>query len=254
MANPFRPVTEQIAEGVWRHAGDLRQGMNVYFLADADGDGDGVTIFDAGTSQMTDRAREAAETIGPIKRIVLGHSHADHRGIAKDIDAPVYCHPDERADAESDGGYHYFDLDEIPFRLPRLLYPWLLRRWDCGPLEIAGTVSEGDDVCGFEVKHFPGHSPGLIGLWRERDRLALVSDTFYVVDSMRFKPTELPNVPSPIFNQDTEQAIESVRKLAALEPRIAAPGHAEPVKGEPQQLRMLFEQAAERAVAGTAWD
>jgi glyoxylase-like metal-dependent hydrolase (beta-lactamase superfamily II) len=203
---------------------------------------------------MTERARQAAEQLGPIRRIVLGHSHADHRGIAKGIGAPVHCHPDERADAEGDGGYHYFDLDRIPFRIPRKAYPRLLAYWDCGPLDIAGTVEEGEDVCGFEVKHFPGHAPDLIGLWRERDRLAIVSDTIYVVDSMRFKPSELPNVPNPIFNQDTPAAIESCRKLAALEPRTVAPGHAEPMTGERQQIRVLLEQAADRAAAGTAWD
>ena len=30
MANPLKPITEKIADRVWRHAGDLRQGMNVY--------------------------------------------------------------------------------------------------------------------------------------------------------------------------------------------------------------------------------
>ncbi len=225
--------------------------MNVYFLREDDG---GITIFDAGTRSMTKGAKRAAEELGPIRRVVLGHSHADHRGIAKGIGAPIYCHPDERPDAEGDGGYHYFDLDQIQFRLPKLLYPRLLKHWDCGPLEIAGTVAEGDEVCGFEVKHFPGHAPGLIGLWRESDRLALVSDTLYVVDSMRFKPSELPNVPNPIFNKDTPAAIESLRKLAALEPRTIAPGHAEPLVGEPHQLRVLLEQAVERAEAGTAWE
>ena len=44
-------------------------------------------------------------------------------------------------------------------------------------MKIGGTVSEGDEVAGFRVIHFPGHAPGLIGLWRESDRVALVSDS-----------------------------------------------------------------------------
>jgi hydroxyacylglutathione hydrolase len=243
VANPLKPITEKIADRVWRHAGDLRQGMNVYFLREDDGE---VTIFDAGTAQMAAGVRAAAERIGPIRRIVLGHSHADHRGVARDLGVPVYCHPDERADAEGDGGYHYFALDEIELRLPRIAYPRLLRHWDCGPVEIAGTISEGEEVCGFEVKHFPGHAPGMIGLWREADRLALVSDTIYMVDSMRFKRTDLPNVPNDVFNLDTAEAVESVRRLAALEPRTVAPGHAEPLVGERHQIRVLLEQAADR--------
>ena len=88
-------------------------------------------------------------------------------------------------------------------------------------MKIAGTVAEGDEVAGFEVLHFPGHAPGLIGLWRESDRVALVSDVVYLVDSARLKP--LPegeaSVPHPAWAWDHEQAKESVRKLAALEPR-----------------------------------
>jgi glyoxylase-like metal-dependent hydrolase (beta-lactamase superfamily II) len=126
MANPFKPITEKLADRVWRHAGDLRQAMNVYFLREEDG---GITIFDGGTRSMTERARQAAEQLGPIRRIDLGHSHADHRGIPKGNGAPVHSHPDERADAEGDGGYHYFDLDRIPFRIPRKAYPRLLAYW-----------------------------------------------------------------------------------------------------------------------------
>jgi len=240
--NPLKPITEQIADGVWRHAGDIRHGMNVYLLADEGG----VTIFDGGTQAMTDGVRKAAQEIGAIKRIVLGHGHADHRGIAAGLGAPVLCHPDERADVEGDGGMHYFQLDRIPYRFPRAVYPTLLRRWDGGPAKVADTVAEGDEIAGFEVKHFPGHAPGLIGLWRERDRLALVSDTAYFVDSMKFKPVDWPNVPNRVFNQDHEAAAESVRKLAALEPRTVAAGHSEPMVGEPSHNRMLLEQAANR--------
>ena len=49
-------------------------------------------------------------------------------------------------------------------------------------MQIAGTVKEGDEIAGFKVIHLPGHAPGLIGLWRESDRLALISDCFYTLD------------------------------------------------------------------------
>ncbi len=113
-------------------------------------------------------------------------------------------------------------------------------------LTVAETLVEGDEICGFTVKHFPGHAPGLIGLWRESDRLAIVSDTTYVVDSTKFKPVDWPNVPNRVFNQDHDQAIASLRKLAALEPAIIAPGHSEPVHGDPEYNRMILEQAADR--------
>jgi hydroxyacylglutathione hydrolase len=241
VAGPFTPITERVADGVWRHAGDFRHAMNVFLIED---DG-GVTVFDAGTERMTKGLAAAANELGGAKRIVLGHSHADHRGIAPGLGVPVLCHPDEVSDAEGDGGYHYFDLKDIPVWWTRMIYPLLLRGWDGGPVKIADTVNEGDEVAGFEVVHFPGHAPGLIGLWRERDRLALVSDVIYLVDSIRLRRADAPSVPHPVWNHDHEAAKASVRKLAALEPTTVWPGHEGAVTGERSEVRSKLERAAD---------
>jgi hydroxyacylglutathione hydrolase len=119
--------------------------------------------------------------------------------------------------------------------------PLMLKMWDGGPVEIAGTVSEGDDVAGFEVIHLPGHAPGQIGLWRASDRLALVSDCFYTLDINTGRPGH-PRLPHRAFNQDTEQAQASMLKLAALEPAAAWPGHAGPLTGD---VRAQLEHAVE---------
>jgi glyoxylase-like metal-dependent hydrolase (beta-lactamase superfamily II) len=235
---------ERVADGVWLLQGDLRKAMNVFFIEQ---EGGGVVQFDAGTKAMTKVARAAGERLGGVKRVVLGHAHADHRGTAPFMDAPVHCHPDEVADAESDASITpYMDLSQLPVAPVRWIYPFLLRRWDGGAVRIAGTVSEGDEVAGFRVVHFPGHAPGLIGLWRERDRVALVSDVVYFVDSARLKP--LPqgeaSVPHPAWAWDHAQAKQSVRKLAALEPAVVGAGHAEPLRGE--NLRETLERAAEK--------
>jgi len=234
---------ERVAEGVWLLRGDLRKSMNVYFLED----GDGVVQFDAGTKPMLKPTRAAAEQLGGVKRVVLGHAHADHRGTAPSMGAPVFCHPDEVADAESDASITpYMDLSQLPVAPVRWIYPFLLRRWDGGAVRISGTVSEGDEVAGFRVVHFPGHAPGLIGLWRESDRLAIVSDVVYLIDSARLKP--LPSgeisVPHPAWAWDHAKAKESVRKLAALEPAVLCTGHAEPLRGE--NLRDALERGAEK--------
>jgi glyoxylase-like metal-dependent hydrolase (beta-lactamase superfamily II) len=234
---------EKVADGVWLLRGDFRGAMNIYFLED----GEGVVQFEAGTKSMRKAARAAGERLGGVKRVVLAHAHADHRGTAPYMEAPVYCHADEVADAESDAALSpYMDLSKLPVAPVRWIYPFLFWRWNSGPVRIAGTVSEGDEVAGFRVIHFPGHAPGLIGLWRESDRVALVSDVVYFVDSARLKP--LPegeaSVPHPAFNADHEQAKESLRKLAALEPKVVCAGHAEPLRGE--NLRETLERAAEK--------
>ena len=226
---------ERIAEGVWLVRGDLKGGMNVYFIAD----GDGVVMFDAGTRAMTRGLAAAGARLGGIKRVVLGHSHVDHRGAAPGIGAPVWCHPDEVADAEGDGGVHYQALDELPLRVRHLYKHLLFPKWDGGPVEIAGTLAEGDEVAGFRVVHVPGHAPGQIALWRESDRVALTTDAFYTLD-MWGRDVD-PQLPLDGYNLDTDQARESLRKLAALEPAVAHPGHAKPISGN---VREQLERAA----------
>lgn len=234
---------EKVADGVWLLRGDLRKAMNVYFIEEEGG----VVQFDAGTKAMTRSAKAAAEQLGGLKRIVLGHAHADHRGTAPAMGVPVYCHPDDVADAESDASITpYMDLSQLPIVPVRWLYRLLMPRWDGGPVRIAGTVSEGDEVAGFRVLHFPGHAPGLIGLWRESDRLALVSDVVYFTDSARLRP--LPageaSVPHPAWAWDHAKAKESVRKLAALEPAVVYAGHDGPLRGD--NLRETLERAADK--------
>ncbi|MBK5218277.1 MAG: MBL fold metallo-hydrolase [Thermoleophilia bacterium] len=235
---------ERVADGVWLLRGDFRGAMNIYFIED----GDGVVQFDAGTRGMRKRARAAAAELGGLKRVVLGHAHADHRGTAPYMGAPVFCHADEVADAESDSYIApYWHLSELPVTPVRWLYERvLLPRWDGGAVKIAGTVAEGDEVAGFRVIHLPGHAPGLIALWRERDRITLVSDVVYMVDSARLKP--LPegeaSVPHPAWAWNHELARQSVRRLAALEPEVVGAGHELPLRGP--GLRATLERAAEK--------
>jgi hydroxyacylglutathione hydrolase len=234
---------ERVADGVWLLRGDLRSAMNVYFIED----GDGVVQFDAGTKSMRKQTAAAAQELGGLKRIVLGHAHADHRGTAPYLGAPVFCHPDEVVDAEGDKAVSpYFNLSLLPVAWVRWIYPALLRHWDGGPVKIAGTVAEGDEVAGFRVLHFPGHAPGLIALWRESDRLALVSDVVYLVDSARLKalPPGEASVPHPAWAWNHQEAKRSVRRLAELEPLVVGTGHERPLRGD--DLRATLEAAAEK--------
>jgi hydroxyacylglutathione hydrolase len=200
-----------------------------------------VTLFDAGIRQMTNAIATAAAPLGGINRVVLGHADVDHRGAAAGLGAPVLCHEADRAAAEAGAAmrdYHRPELLPIPSRwvYPRLLLPY----WNGGPTEIAGTVDDGDDVSGFRVVHLPGHAPGLIVLFRERDRLTLTSDCFYLIDVNTGRAQ--PPAPAPdAFNQDTAQARESIRALAALEPSECWAGHGDPLTGD---VRGQLERAA----------
>jgi steroid delta-isomerase-like uncharacterized protein len=220
-------ITERIADGVWLVQGGLPKRMNVYLLADEGG----ITVFDAGIAEMTAALAAAGARLGGIDHIVLGHADADHRGAAAGLGVPVYCHEKEREAAESPASFRtYFDLDKLP-AYARPVYRRLLPYWDGGAVSIAATVQEGDHIAGFTVIDLPGHAPGLIGLFRETDRLALCSDCVYTVDAPTGRKVP-PQLPHAAFNQDVAEARASIRKLAALKPSTVWAGHADPVTGD----------------------
>jgi glyoxylase-like metal-dependent hydrolase (beta-lactamase superfamily II)/predicted ester cyclase len=229
---------EWVADGVWVIRGGMPGRWVNAFLIEEEG---GVVAFDAGVRSMASAIAAAAARHGGLRRVVLGSAHPDHRGGAPALRVPVVCHADERPDAEGDGGVHYFDYGRLPFPASRLT-PTFMRSFDGGPVEIADTLAEGDEVTGFRVVHLPGHAPGLIGLWRESDGLALTNDCFAMFDAITLAPRPAA-APHPAFNWDTEAARASMRKLATLEPAAAWPGHRGPLTAD---VRAVLEEAAGR--------
>ena len=230
---------EKVAGGVWLIRGGFKCTMNVYLVEEAGG---GVVVFDAGEKGMAGPIAAAAQPFGGVNRVVLGHADTDHRGAAPQLSqiAPVQCHPDAIEQAEGSGGRDYWRMAELPLPVQKLHGFLHEHVWDGGPVKISGTVAEGDDVAGFEVVDVPGHAPGLIALWRESDRVALVSDLVYVTD-MYGRPIE-PAVPQSQYNLDTEQAKRSILKLAALDPETVCLGHLGPLTGP--DVREKLERAA----------
>ena len=221
------PRLEPIAPHVWLLRGGLTGLMNVYLIED---DGQ-VVVFDAGEKGMAKKIAAAAARLGGISKVVLGHGDTDHRGSAPELSkiAPVLCHPDAVEQAQGSGGRDYWRMRELP-AFVRLVHRFQHRFvWDGGPVTISGTVSGGERIAGFEVIELAGHAPGQIGLWRAEDGVALVSDTVYLV-TMLGRPAPA-QVPEEAYNLDTAQARESIRRLAALRPRIVGVGHLGPMTG-----------------------
>jgi glyoxylase-like metal-dependent hydrolase (beta-lactamase superfamily II) len=235
------PALEPVARGVWLLRGGLFKTMNVYLLED----GDGVICFDAGEKGMAGAILAAAERMGGLRAVVLGHGDTDHRGSAPALSAhaPIVCHPDAKPEAEGSGGRSYWDMAKLPApvrAMHRLAHRFV---WDGGPVEISATVEEGDTVAGFEVVLLDGHAPGLIGLWRESDRVALVSDTVYLT-TMWGRPTTA-HVPHPAYDLDLPRARRSIAKLAGLDPAVVGVGHLGPMTGA--GVRAELEAAAAAA-------
>ena len=144
---------KQMAEGVWRQTAGFPLRVNAYLVAD----GDGVAVFDAGIKPMGPKLREAAAERGGATRVVLGNAHADHRGGANGIGAPVQCHPTSAPTPRATAAR---TTSTSPRSRPHpAAHASDVRTWDDGPVEIAATVAEGDRVGEFEVVHLPGHGP-----------------------------------------------------------------------------------------------
>lgn len=228
-------AAKRIAPGVRQLSLGAPVAAHVYLI---DGP-DGPIAFDSGTRGSGEAILAAVG--GSLERVVLSHSHADHRGGAGELAAPIYCHPDEVADAEGDGGRRYADFSRVEDERTRALLPRLQSAWDGGPVRIAETVEEGDRIAGFRVVSTPGHAPGQIALFRDADRLLLAADAVFTVNGETGRPMS-PCLPHAFSNWDTEAARKSIRRLASLRPSRAWLGHGEPITGE--DVAAQLERAA----------
>jgi hydroxyacylglutathione hydrolase len=219
------PAVSDVAPGVRQLTIRSAITMHVYLIDTADG----VVAFDAAIRGSGAEILAAAG--GSVAKLILSHSHVDHRGAASELAAPIYCHPDEVEDAEGDGGQHYIDWDLVESPVTREGLPQLHAIWDGGPVPISGTIEAGEDIAGFRIIHIPGHAPGLIALYREADRLLLAPDAVYTIDA--YTGQDVPaRVPHPAFNWDSDLARASIRKLRDLGATTLWTGHGEHLMGD----------------------
>ncbi len=157
-----------------------------------------------------------------ISAIALTHAHGDHAGAMKRLAArfgvAVWCGAADREAAETG-------------RLvlsPKLNRPRLTTVGNAAAgfdgTPVARTLAEGDSLtAGFTVLDTPGHSPGHISFWRERDRTLICGDVFFNMHVL----TTIPGLRQPpdLFTPDPAKNRESERRLAALEPGTVGFGH-----------------------------
>lgn len=159
-----------------------------------------------------------------LKAHVLSHVHPPVQGasraVAETFAVDVYCGAkDLRALTTSDFRY------TLPPRwLNRVLTPILK-----GPtVSDAIPLKEGDEIGGFQVIDAPGHSPGHLAFWRERDRILIVGDVVTNRGLWDLRPGL--KEPPPVLTLDPHQNRESARKLAALGPRTICFAHGKPIR------------------------
>lgn len=219
-------------------------------------------LIDAGMPKSADEIISVVEerygSKSRPKAIILTHGHFDHVGgiieLIERWDVPVYAH-----------------TLEIPFLSGKQNYPepdptvnnGLVAKMSPifpneainlgGNLKVLPSDGSVPFMPGFRWIHTPGHSPGHISLFREKDKVLIAGDAFVTVkqESLYKVITQTKEISGPpqYFTTDWSDARASIEKLAILKPSVAVTGHGLPMKGEEltSNLKKLvddFEQIA----------
>jgi len=234
---------EHIAEGI---TGLRILFVNIFGVTSSSG---GWVMIDTGLPLSASRIRNWVEKRygAPPNVILQTHGHFDHTGALKELadewNTPIYAHRDEFPFLT--GKSHYPAPDPgVGGGLMSVISPLFPR----GPVDVSDRLlpleSDGEipQLPGWRWIHTPGHTPGHISFFRERDRALLVGDAFCTANQTSFLSVaeQRPELTGPpaYYTPDWDQARESVRKLAGLRPMILAPGHGLPMAGEDIEHRL----------------
>ncbi|KAA2243580.1 MBL fold metallo-hydrolase [Chitinophaga agrisoli] len=261
-----------VAPGVWGIKDIM---VNVYLIhANA---GNHWVLVDTGLPTAAAKIRQvSAHLFWPQtspSAIILTHGHFDHTGslkkLAEEWDVPVYAHYLEAPYLT--GRSSYPPPDPTAGGGLMTLLSWLFPKH---PKDLNGRLlllPEDGSIPGlpdWRYIHTPGHAPGHISLYRERDGVLLTGDAVVTTqqESLWSVITQAKKLCGPprYFTCNWHEAQRTVQKLADLEPSVIASGHGKPMKGNTMKaalhrLAANFDTAArpssgryvkEAAVAG----
>jgi glyoxylase-like metal-dependent hydrolase (beta-lactamase superfamily II) len=242
-------LRRDMVEGVHR----VQDGYVNWYIVE---DGDRLTVVDAGTPAgwklLAAAVKELGRSLSDIEALVLTHAHYDHVGFAerarRELGIPVWLHEDD------------VSLSKHPalFRTERLPVVYLkdrglrkvgldfLRRgaFFARPVkEVRTYAGEGPvDVPGRpHVVFTPGHTKGHVALhFPERD-LVIAGDAIVTYDP--YTGATGPRLVAKGATNDTEQALRSLDRIAALDAGTVAVGHGDPFEGGAAEAARLARAA-----------
>ena len=209
------PVTEDI----YRLVLPPRRFINAYLVGDV--------LVDAGLG-LHGRGIVKGLSGHTVSTHVITHAHGDHvggsRAVCDGLAVAAWCGAG--------------DAPAIRAGKPVAASPvQALFRWK--PVEVARELHEGDELGpSFTVLDVPGHSPGQIALWRERDRTLVCGDVFLNVGF--YSTLAGLHEPPGLFTVDITRNRQAAGRLAELEPQLVLFGHGEPLR-DPAKLRAFAE-------------
>jgi glyoxylase-like metal-dependent hydrolase (beta-lactamase superfamily II) len=174
----------------------------------------------------------------PVHSHALTHAHADHQGCSDKIcsifNVPLFCHKEEVWRTES--GFVTKDYPSSKNIIARLQQKY----WAGPGHQVSETLKEDDMLGNFKIVETPGHSAGHISFFREKDGVLIIGD---VCTNMNLITTfEGLHLPPDIFTSDKQENVNSLRKLAKLNPRIICFGHGPVLVNKHKSFEKFVEQ------------
>jgi glyoxylase-like metal-dependent hydrolase (beta-lactamase superfamily II) len=212
----------------------MKPGQVHGYLVPAD---DGYLLVDTGLGlpDMADQWAELAPRLDrPVTEILVTHFHPDHVGGTADAvevtGAPVLqgavdhyqCEKVWGSDAWVPQLAAWFAQQGVPpEETNELLQVGSVYRTFVHLVPDARLLREGDEVAGWQVLEFPGHADGHICLWK--DGILIAGDHVLprITPAVGLYPESRPD---PLGDY-----MRSLERVAELAPRVALPGHGDPL-------------------------
>lgn len=193
--------------------------VNAYFVREDDG----LTLIDAGIPGMAKLYLDAARRYGqPIRRIALTHAHMDHVGA---LDALHSALPEaEVLIGTREARLLRGDLSLDPAE--RALTPKLAGSFQKVTTRPTRELVAGDMVGSLRVVAAPGHSPGQVAFFDERDGTLIAGDALQTRGGLAVSGVIRPTFPFPaLATWHKPTALATARALRSLDPSRLAVGH-----------------------------
>ena len=208
------------------------------------------TLIDTGLQEDREALRKALDQIGvaenQVRMVLLTHAHCDHAGNAAYFaqqSATVRLHETEvtflsiprRTYAPLGIGSLLRPHTALAFAIGEMRYP--VQRTAQG---IVGLASDAEvEIAGgaLRVVASPGHTPGHVAYFRERDGVLFSGDA--VMNIIPIRRVVGLSLPIRFLSSDWNQGIASARRLADLAPRLLLSGHGPPLReGTAERLQV----------------
>lgn len=217
--------------------------VNVFFIGEP-GEGNPWVLVDAGLAgYASDIKKKAKELFGEGTKpdaIVLTHGHADHTGSLKTLleewDVPVYAHRLELPYLQGKSSYPPPDPAIGGGGMSYMSWVFPIGPSDFGD-HVRAIADNGQipELPGWRAIHTPGHAPGHVSLFRDKDRTLIAGDAFVTTNQNAITAVatqrEEFHGPPAYFTCDWQAAKQSVLKLNNLNPLAAGTGHGVSVRG-----------------------